>query len=243
MRILLVSQIVPSPPDAGPRIKTGHVIRYLAARGHAVTLVAFARPEERPHLAALSESCAAVHPVPLARSRRRDLVAWLRSHRTGRPFLVERDDEPAMRATVARLLGSGTFDAVHADQLPMTQFVTEHGPADLLSVYDSHNAMWRVAERLRGVVPVHLRPALALEARRLRRYEGATVRRFDRTLAVTEADARDLRAAGSVAAGAAAAPAGGPGDRITVVPIGIDTDALRPGPRTSGATEILMLGA
>jgi glycosyltransferase involved in cell wall biosynthesis len=249
MRILLLSQVVPSPPDSGPRVKTGHVIRYLATRGHEVTLAAFARREERAHLPALTKSCIAVHSVPIQRSRRRDLAAWLRSHRTGRPFLVERDDDAAMRALARRLLASGQFDAVHADQLSMTQFV--HGafrsPAaasGLLSVFDAHNAVWRLTDRLSDVTPSYFRPALALETRRLHRYEGEVVRRFHRTLAVTEADRDALRAA--ALAGEPSSRDGSTGvtdDRITVVPIGVDTAALQPVPRTAASTEILTLGA
>lgn len=47
MRILFLTQIIPYPPDAGPRVKTWHVLRYLAAQGHEVTLVSFVRPEKK----------------------------------------------------------------------------------------------------------------------------------------------------------------------------------------------------
>ena len=231
MRILVVSQIVPWPPDSGPRIKTGHVLRYLAARGHQVTVAAFTRPEEEGHLPALARVCAGVHPLPLRRGYRRDLAAWLRSHRSGRPFLVERDDEPAMRALVARLVASDRFDAVHADQLPMAQFVAGDAGA-LPSVFDAHNATWRLATQLGRTGPRVLRPALMIEAQRLRRYEGETVRRFHRTLAVTAADRDALQAA---------AQEPGP-DRITVVPIGVDTVTLLPVARPPGSAEILTLG-
>ena len=46
MRILFLTQIIPYPPDAGPRVKTWHVIRYLVGQGHSVTLASFIRPEE-----------------------------------------------------------------------------------------------------------------------------------------------------------------------------------------------------
>jgi hypothetical protein len=67
MRILL-TQIVPFPPDSGPKVKTYHVLRYLAERGHRVTLASFVRSEEEKHLAALKPYCAEIHPVPLRRS-------------------------------------------------------------------------------------------------------------------------------------------------------------------------------
>jgi len=45
LNILLLSQVVPYPPDAGPKVKTYHVLRYLAAAGHRVTLVSFVRAQ------------------------------------------------------------------------------------------------------------------------------------------------------------------------------------------------------
>ena len=122
MRILFLTQIIPYPPDAGPRVKTWHVLRYLSAQGHEVTLVSFVRPEEEQYVPVLRELCAAVHTVPIRRSRLADVGYWLRSHLSGRPFLIERDDLSAMRRLLAGLAAQERFDAVHADQLGMGQF-------------------------------------------------------------------------------------------------------------------------
>ena len=69
MDILFLTQILPYPPDAGPRVKTWHVLRYLAGRGHRITLVSYVRPDETPHLPAVEALCARVVPVPIRRSR------------------------------------------------------------------------------------------------------------------------------------------------------------------------------
>ena len=67
VKILFLTQIVPFPPDAGPKVKTWHVLRALVGQGHAVTLVSFVRPEEVSHISALEEICEAVHVVPIRR--------------------------------------------------------------------------------------------------------------------------------------------------------------------------------
>jgi glycosyltransferase involved in cell wall biosynthesis len=70
------------------------------------------------------------------------------------------------------------------------------------------------------------------------------VRRFHRTLAATEADRGALRSAARAEGAARGDGATGTSDdRITVVPIGVDTAALRPVPRAASSTEILTLGA
>ena len=65
MRILLLTQIIPYPPDAGPKVKTWHVLRYLAESGHQITLVSFVRSEEEQYLPVMKQLCTAVHPVPI----------------------------------------------------------------------------------------------------------------------------------------------------------------------------------
>jgi hypothetical protein len=117
MRILLLTQIVPYPPDAGPKIKTWHVLCYLVEHGHQVILVSFVRKEEEEYVDVLRKICHAVYTVPISRSRTADIFYWLRSHVTGRPFLVERDDRSSMVDLVEQLLVSQSIEVVHADQL------------------------------------------------------------------------------------------------------------------------------
>src|SRR5215207_6355100 len=140
MRILLLSQIVPFPPDSGPKIKTHNVLRYLAER-HEVHLACFVRSAaEADHARMLRSYCSGVTIVPLARSRLHDVGYLMRSLLTRRPFLIERDDLAAMRGVVRLLLSSRSFDAVHADQISMAQFAVD-APVEL-RVLDEHNAVW-----------------------------------------------------------------------------------------------------
>src|SRR5512143_2813324 len=122
MRILLLTQIVPYPPDSGPKVKTYHVLRYLSARGHLVTLATFARSSEADGLRALAGECVAIHAVPLQRSRLTDARDYLWSLMSGHSFLVSRDSKPAMHALVERITSDTQFDIVHADQLTMGQY-------------------------------------------------------------------------------------------------------------------------
>lgn len=246
MRILFLTQIIPYPPDAGPRIKTWHVLSYLAEQGHEITLASFTRPEEERYLPALRQVCAHVHPVPIHRSRISDLGYGLRSLLTGRPFLVERDDRAAMRAVVRMVVECGKVDAIHADQLSMAQFaLVPFSPP--YRIFDAHNATWTIFNRVEKNVPWYLRPMLSFETRRIKRYEGELVETFDRTLAVTQIDRQAFMDAAlewekQHSAGKRTSKHGSLQQRMQVIPITIDTTSLTPISRMSGSRNLLTLG-
>ena len=67
----------------------------------------------------------------MRRSRAADARHYVRSWRSGLPFLVTRDDLPDMRRLVERLTREQKFDVVHADQLTMGQFALVATPPDV----------------------------------------------------------------------------------------------------------------
>jgi polysaccharide biosynthesis protein PslH len=243
MRILLLTQIIPYPPNAGPRMKTWHVLRYLVSRGHEVTLVSFIRPEEEQYLPVLTDLCQAVHAVPIKRSRIADVVYLLRSQVTGRPFLIERDDLKEMRQLVAQLVQTHSFDVVHADQLTMTQFALqaqaladENGVKRPFTIFDAHNATWTITRRMIDNVPLPLKPILRLETERIKRYEARLIAELDHTMVVIDEDQDALLA------GVDKAQANALRQRFTTIPIAVDTAELTPTPRQPNAGNILTLG-
>jgi glycosyltransferase involved in cell wall biosynthesis len=187
MRILLLTQVVPYPLDSGPKIKTFHVLRYLAQR-HELRLLSFARSDdEEAHAQTLRGVCAGVTTVRLRRSAISDAGYLTRSLLTGRPFLVERDDRRAMHEAARTLVDQHAVEAVHADQLTMAQFAVDL-PLPL-RVLDQHNAVWTIvrrAARRQGWRPQ--RVLAEIEWRKLRSYEGQICRSFDTVTVVSEAD-------------------------------------------------------
>jgi glycosyltransferase involved in cell wall biosynthesis len=247
MHILFLTQVLPYPPDAGPKVKTWHVLRHLARKGYRVTLASFVRQEELEFIPVLKGVCDEVHAIPIHRSRSRDAGYWLRSNLTGRPFLVERDDLGEMRQLVARIISEDQVDVIHSDQLTMAQFgfpgrtgldnprignSNGHVP---VRIFDAHNAVWTIVERMKENAPWMLKPIASLEAARIKRYEGMLVSDFEHTLAVTEPDREALEQAAQTYSNAT-------GKRISVVPIAVDTRELQPARRISGSKNILTLG-
>jgi glycosyltransferase involved in cell wall biosynthesis len=237
MRILFLTQVLPYPPDAGPKVKTWHVLRFLAERGHEIHLVTYVRPEEDKFLKHLEELCTQVYPVPLRRSRIMDGLYWLRSNLTGRPFLIERDDLGDMREVVDRLLLGQMFDVVHADQLTMTQFAVGKQKDHLTRIFDAHNAVWTILDRMAENNPWYLKPLLKLVAGRVKRYEGKIIKDFERTLAVTDIDEEALLEAVNSVDGNSFSK-----NCISVIPIAVDTQQLSPIHPENGSTNILTLG-
>jgi glycosyltransferase involved in cell wall biosynthesis len=242
MNILFLTQIVPFPPDAGPKVKTYNVLRALIRQGHSVTLVSFVRPEELEHISALKEICNAVHVIPIRRSRVADIGYMLRSYLTKRPFLIERDDLGPMQALVNKLVQDGDYHFIHADQLTMAQFAircaSEFPGKNLKVIFDAHNAVWTIVERMRENAPWFLKSVLGVEAKRVKRYEGELLRTVDHVLAVTDVDKAYLEEALNSSNKKE-------DDRVTqisVIPIAVDTLQLQPIKRNSDSKNIVTLG-
>jgi polysaccharide biosynthesis protein PslH len=249
MRILFLTQIIPWPVDAGPKVKTWNVIRYLHSKGHEIHLASFVRAEEEKHLAMMRTVCKEVYAVPIRRSRIADGFYYLRSQISRRPFLIERDDIEGMRRVIQKLLQEQHFDVFHADQLSMAQyaFVSSYPPEDQfvlagdvrtpITVFDAHNAVWTIVERMQQNAPRFLRPLIALEKRRVKQYEGAIMRYFDHTFAVTDPDAAALREAAASVGGLTNVL-----EKISVIPIAVDADGFPSAKLNSKTRKILTLG-
>lgn len=228
MRILLLTQVLPYPPDSGPKVKTWNVIKYLAER-HEVTLASFVRGDQSADVAHLRRYCQAVHTVPMERSAAQDDLAMVRSIFTSQPWMMVRDDRRAMRRLVDRLTAEQRFDVAHADQLNMAQYAERVRNA--FKILDAHNALWLLYKRLwETMSPGPRKWLLGRDWRLLKAYEGRLICEFDAVLAVTDNDRVALREA-----------AGEPVD-ITVIPITVDTDEVTPVARQPEANHILHIG-
>jgi polysaccharide biosynthesis protein PslH len=242
MRILFLTQILPFPPNAGPKVKTWNVLRFLHQQGYKITLVSFVRLEEMQYIPDVEKICETVHPVPIRRSRITDVGYMLRSYLTGRPFLIERDDLRPMQSLVDQLVQKADFEFIHADQLTMVQFgLRAAGKASGKRpkvIFDAHNAVWSIVERMRENTRWFLKPVLSMEAARVKRYEGELMQTVDHVLAVTDVDRAGLEEAlkfSKPSPNGRVAP-------VTVVPIAVDTTKLQPVQRLTGSKNIITLG-
>lgn len=231
MKILLVATKAPWPPVDGGRFLLRNTLEALAEAGHRPMLVAPVDPgrfdlaEVRAELA----GCCEPRLVPVAPGH--PLPSLLRSWSGGMPLSVARHALPSVRREVERCLAGERFDVVHAEQLqalPQTAPARARGIPVVLRAQNVESDLWaetaRQSHGWRGRV-------LAVEARRLARWEGAAVRRAAAVLALTAEDAARLRSL-----------AGGRGN-VGIVRAAFPDLPAAAGPPLSGEPAVVVLGS
>ncbi len=229
MQVLLLTQVLPYPPDSGPKVKTYYVLKYLAEK-YDVTLASFVRDTDKPeYIRHLETLCKKVVTVPISRSPVRDLGFLGKSLLNGQPWMMLRDERAEMHAALRELAATTQFDVVHADQLNMGQYALPF--TNSRKVLDLHNALWVLYKRLSETQPYTnpMKYILMRDWPLLKKYEGGLCRNFDAVLAVTEEDRRWLVEAGAR-------------EDMTVIPIAIDTDEQAFIQRKPSAPHIVHIG-
>ena len=228
MNVLLLTQVLPYPPDSGPKVKTWNVIKYLALH-HTVTLVSFVRGDQSKDIEHLRHYCDEVHTVEMKRDLVRDGTALVQSIFSGEPWLIVRDRRQEMLALIRDICSRKSFDVVHADQLNMAQYALAAGRGR--RVVDEHNALWMLYQRMASTMPQGPRKwLLERDWRLLQTYEGRICRDFDAVLTVSDVDKGALeKVAGEL-------------PEAYVIPIAVDTDELAPVRRSPAASHIVHVG-
>jgi len=228
LKILLLTQVLPYPPDSGPQVKTWNVLKYLSLK-HEVTLVSFVRGDQTREVEHLKSICHQVFVVPMQRSLLSDALALLKSLFSGVPWVITRDHRQPMRRLVQALTQAEPFDVIHADQLNMAQYAAASTGG--LKVIDQHNALWLLYKRMAETQrPGPKKWLFERDWRLMRSYEGQICREFDRVIAVSEVDK------------AAIAEVAGNRQDIYVIPIAVDMDEVVPVQRAAAASRIVHIG-
>jgi glycosyltransferase involved in cell wall biosynthesis len=118
-----------------------------------------------------------------------------------------------MAHLLQRLHEEHPFDVVHVWPVTMAPYAL--AMSGIRRVIDCDDVKATLVARMAGEMPWWLRSMARLEAHRFSRYEPHVVRGVDRALVVSEFDRRSLEGIGA------------PPDRLTVVPIGVETDIQR----------------
>ncbi len=215
------------PANSGGRLRSYHIISELSQQ-HEVTVVTTRRPDEDPaelppHLPRCERVISIEHDAPKHGSTA-FIGALARSWFSPLPVDLYKYRVPEMRRTVTKLLRDGNYDICVADFLtglpnvPLDSLPLPGGPVPVvLFTHNVEHMIWkRLCDNERNPLK---RLLLALEWRKMRRYERYACTRADLTLTVSETD-RDLfkRLA--------------PASNLHAIPTGVDIDYFAPAPES-----------
>ncbi len=222
LRVLMLTPGLPYPPEQGRSVRNYNLLRYLATR-HRISLLSFAEPGTRPeHIEHLRCLCERVETLPTPRRSGADRLRTLFSSTW--PDMAWRLASQEYAEALKRWLAAERFDVLQVEGIELARYLLAGdalGPHRPLIVFDNHNAEYLLQKRafLTDLRTSSRWPASLyslVQWLRLRSFERRVCRAADRVVAVSEADARALRALD-------------PTIRPAVVPNGVDLEHCRPG--------------
>jgi len=225
MRILWVKADKLLPVQNGGNIRTYHVLRYLSAR-HELTFYSYyggtADPDYERELQRQLPGAVAVCTGKRELSGAARGLDYLAHLSAQPPYAVGRFAHAKVREQLQAWFRERRFDVAVCDFLDAA--VNFPGRLNVPSVLFQHNVeseIWRRHAATAGNPAKKM--MYRLEFRKMLRYERAAVRRFQHVIAVSEND-RSLMTQWV------------DGDRVTVVPTGVDLAHYRPEPAASDRT-------
>lgn len=228
-RLLFVSPRFLFPADSGGKIRTGHILRGMKGGRYEITLVspvpAAGRERFAPEIGAVCDRFAG---WPEPRRGRAFPVTRLRHLVSPLPVPVATDRSRAGRRVVKAAL-AGRPDVVVFDFPHATVLAPPALPAP--SVLFTHNVESEIFQRHAAADGSLLRRALwRSQLRKMERFEGNALARFDTVVAVSERDAERFRRDFGVA-------------RAEIIPTGVDVDWFTWTPPEEGTARIAFTGS
>ena len=207
MSLLFLAHRVPFPPDRGDKIRSFHILQYLARRT-PVQLVAFADDEaDFDPPVAFTDILASCTILPRTKSQKRAAIEALAM---GKPVSLTAFASPAMQAAVDRVLPEVTSTYCFSGQ--MAQYLPVGGLPVVMDFVDVDSAKFAgFAEDTRGP----MRWMMRLEARLLGAFERDVAARASASLFVSEAEASVFQEGGATG-------------QILAVENGIDSETFDP---------------
>ncbi len=225
MNILFLSQRVPDPPNKGDKIRSHHLARRLAAN-HAVHVACLADDEQERESAALTRRWAASVACRV-RSRAESALRGAASALSGRPLSVGYFRSRELAADIRALLAAESFDVAVSYCSSMAGYLGRFTGPRVLDLVDVDSEKWR---QYAAHSRLPRKAVYALEHRLLRNYEKRLVHEFDRTILISEAEK------GLLAAFA-------PGERVEVIPNGVEAEYWYHGAPRSTEPVLVFVGA
>ncbi len=227
LKVLVLDEEIPFPPDSGKRIRTWNLLKRLA-KNHTVHLLCYGRPEDAS-CAALRSEGVVLHLVEAPRTLKGfALYIRLLANLFSRyPFSVTKHYSPRFQKTLDDLLRSENWDLVQCEWTPYAKFVSKVNVATLIASHNVESQIWqRRAENSDGFIK---RVFFRLQEWKMAWFERRCLRQAGAVTAVTEADAQMMKSWGV--------------ERVTVVPNGVDLEFYDLAPERENKNEILSIAS
>ena len=183
LRVLFIAPYVPSQI----RVRPFHLLRGLAQRGHAVTLLCPAGPRDADGLAALRPFCERIVTAPLSRAE--SLASCVRALPHALPLQAAFCRTPTLLELVRHTVAAGNYDLLHVEHLRGAELGLAAGANAPPIVFDAVDCISLLFERaLRRSPSLKARALALLDLRRTRRYEASYGGRFTATLVTSPED-------------------------------------------------------
>ena len=235
MKLLWLNAGLLLPLDKGGKLRTWHVMRHLAAR-HDITYLSFAdSTQTAADRAGMREVCTRLETIPRTDAPKgtwrfyADAAGYVVAPA---PYAVAKYRSAAYRAALDALLARERFDAVVCDFLPPVVNLPTRLPCPaILFTHNVEAEIWRRhAEQATNPLAKYM---MTQQWRRMLRFEGTAIGRFDLVLAVSEADGRTFE---RLYPDRLKAP-------VHVVQTGVETDYFTPAATPAGRTHMVFTGS
>ena len=231
-RVLVIDEALPFPADSGKRIRTTELLRRLTETFH-VTL-AYHDEGDTPEAAVEAARAAGLDllPVPRKKLKKKGLAfGWdlLRNVFLRVPYMVMGHRTKAMRNAVAKHVAQGV-DLIHVEWTPLVANVPAGvGVPVCISAHNVEADIWRRYKENERSLP--RKAYIALQHRKVRRFEQRALGAADAVTAVSEHDGERIRSWAGQA-------------HTTVVPNGVNAEYFARQPdATIERNEILFVGS
>ena len=226
LRVLVVDEYLPYPPDSGKPIRTGNLLQRLSQR-HDVKLLCYGSGSGQSESSIPGLRVEFVEPlIPHAGlSLYWRLAANLLSPF---PYTVEKHYTARFHARFNDLVKNGSYDLIQCEWTPYARYL--NAVRSVPTVIATHNVESQIWERRSAKSSNALsRLFFGMQAAKMESFEKDTLKKASWVTAVTEEDAGIMREWGV--------------DRVSIVDNGVDLDFYQPDPSTDTDHEMLFLAS
>jgi polysaccharide biosynthesis protein PslH len=226
LRVMVLDEEVPWPPNSGKRIRTWNLLRRLAAHHHP-HIFTYGPVSDEAKTALASHGLSVTSVGALASSRGPLFWARLLQNVFSKyPYSVSKHFTSRLQAEVRNACAFGKFDLAHIEWIPYARYATPGLPR-LITAHNVESDIWKRRSLHNGGVAGGW--FFGLQASRMEAFERCAAVHANSVVTVSELDAERFRSYGA--------------KNVKVVPNGVDLDYFRPVPQVPENQSLVFIGS